>query len=351
MKNLKYLLIALPFSIFFSILDMHPMFTFIFTCISIIPLASIIGNATEQISIYAGDKVGGLLNATMGNLPELFIGIFSIKAGLFDIVKTAIVGSMLGNLLFILGITTLIGGLKYQYQHINKSMARSNFVMLFYSLIGITLPLAILYTGGHNDFKSIENVSITIAILMFMVYLGGLFFSLITHKNIFTCHDDKTREEISNPWSKNKSILVLMASASLVALQSEILVSQLESLILSYHIPIAFIGIIVIPIIGNVSEYASAVMMAAKGRIDLSLEIAVGSSIQMALFVGPLLVFISVFLRNPMNYIFPPFHVLSLIFSCCMALYVFQDGKTTWLEGFIMLCIYILLAASFFYVL
>ena len=325
---------------------------FTLSCVSIIPLAAIIGDATEQVAHYTGDKIGGLLNATMGNVPELLIGLFAIKAGLYDVVKATIVGSMLGNLLFVLGLSVLVGGIKYPIQNFNKSAARSNFIMLFYSMISIIIPAAFFYTSYHNENAKLNSMSIAVAILMLLVYISGLIYSLYTHKNIFTSHDDiEDGVDAEAPkWSLLKAGVILSVVTLFVGYESEILVGQLEEVIKVYHLPQTFIGIIIIPIVGNVAEHAAAIIMAYKNRMDLALEIGVGSATQIALFVGPILLLSSFVFGNPMNYFFAPFHIVALILAFGISLYVFEDGKTSWLEGLIMLFTYTLFAVTYFFV-
>lgn len=226
--------------------------------------------------------------------------------------------------------------------------------MLFYSMISIIIPAAFFYTSKHNGASSLNSMSLAIAVLMLLVYICGLIYSLYTHKNIFTSHDnvdpDEEEEAETPKWSMAKAIGILAIVTFFVGYESEVLVGQLEEVISVYHLPELFIGIIIIPIVGNVAEHAAAVIMAYKNRMDISLEIGVGSATQIALFVGPILAIASVLFGNPMNYIFAPFHLVALLLAFAISLYVFEDGKTSWLEGIIMLTTYVLFAVTYFYV-
>lgn len=353
MKYLKLLLIFIPVSIVCRLLQLDGSIIFVMTCLSIVPLAIIIGNATEQISFYTGPKIGGLLNATMSNIPELLIGLFAVMAGRYSLVMASMAGSIMGNVLLVLGFSVFFGGLKYKFQSFNKAIARANFTMLTFAAISFIIPLAFKHaTEGTESFnKGIPVLSLGISLILIITYLLGLVFSLVTHISIFTQRDEESHkdEEGSPKWKLSSSILILSAAAVLVAVQSEALVSTVEQVVRTFGIPEAFIGIVLIPILGNVAENASAIIMAVKNKVDISVEIAVGSSMQIAMFVAPLLVIISFIQGHPMAYVYNFFEVVSMLIGICMAVYVFQDGKTNWLEGIQLIGCYIILALAFFY--
>ena len=345
---MHYFLIFVPISIVLFLLHANPLLIFIITCVAIVPLAAILGDATENLAHYTGDKIGGMMNATMGNVPELLIGLFAINAGLFDVVKATIIGSILGNLLLVLGASILIGGMKFKVQTFNKSIAKSNFVMLSYAMIAMLMPglLALLFKSSSN---AISGVSNAVAILLLVVYLFGLFYALITHKNIFTSHEEREEEE-QPEWSKTKSIVILAIATVFVGYESEILVDQIKFVIADYHVPAVFIGIIIIPIVGNVAEHAAAMIMAYKNRMDIALEIGVGSATQIALFVGPVLLLASIIMGNAMDYVFPLFQLITIFVGFNFCRYVFHDGKTTWIEGLVMISTYVIMAVTYYFI-
>lgn len=356
MKYLNTLLFFIPVMLIASLLEINESLIFFSACLSIIPLAAIIGIATEQISFYTSPKVSGLLNATMSNVPELFIGLFAVKAGLYKLVLASMAGSIIGNILLVLGVSIFTGGLRYKYQTFSKSNARSNFVLLCFAAISIIIPITLKYAlSGHKDSNAaLVSISFGLAILMVSIYVLGLVFSLITHKNLFTRNDiaEDTEETTDTPpkWSFRRSLLILFASAIFVALSSEILIGTVEHVVKDIGIPEMFIGIILIPILGNVAEHASAVIMALKNKVDISVEIAIGSSMQISLFVAPVLVLASFLIGNPMQYLYDSFEVVAIIISIVMSLYIFQDGKTSWLEGIILISTYIAFALAFFFI-
>jgi Ca2+:H+ antiporter len=331
---------------------------FLFTCLGIVPLSALIGDSTEQIALYSGPKIGGLVNATMGNVPELLIGIFAVKAGLYSLVLASLAGSIMGNTMLVLGFSVLLGGMKYKFQSFNMSIARSNLTMLAFAGIGIILPFVFKITLIENG-KPIEHpitmLSFFIAILMLIVYLLGLVFSLITHRNFFI--ENTELEEGEGQGEKEKpsmsllsAVLLLTGATVFVAIESEILVATVEDAIAKFHLSETFVGIIVIPILGNVAEHASAMMMAVKNKIDLSIEIAVGSSMQIALFVAPVLVVLSFILGNPIAYVYNAFEIAALVSSIVLAIYIFISGKTNWMEGLLLIISYVTLGVAFFYI-
>lgn len=352
MKYLNILLIFIPVTFIADFMGISQGMLFLFSSLSIVPLAVIIGDATEQISIYTGPKIGGLLNATMGNVPELLIGIFAVKAGLYNLVLASMAGSIMGNILLVLGFSIFLGGLRFKFQSFSKSIARCNFTLIFFAAMSIIIPFAFNYAvrGHANAPERIQALSLGLAIIMILIYILGLIYSLITHRNIFVKHEEHAGEDEEKPkWSLAKSIIVLAAATFFVALQSETLVATVEHTVKQFGLPEVFIGIILIPILGNVAEHASAMIMAVNNKVDISIEIAVGSSMQIALFVAPILVILSFILANPMPYVFNMFQVVSILISIGMSLYVFQDGKTNWLEGVLLIGCYLILGMAFFF--
>lgn len=345
MKILKYLLIFIPISIIGEFMHLPPTVMFILAALSIIPLAGLMGAATEEISFYTGPKIGGFLNATFGNATELIISFFALKAGLFDVVKASIAGSVIGNILLVLGASMLFGGLKHKNQTFNKKVIEVSSSMLLFAVIGLCIPAIFTHTIDPKLLNTrYEGLSIVVAIIMFAIYILSLVFSFFTHKDIYSIDHE---EEGSAKWSLKKSIIILAIATILIAIESEFLVSGVDSITATLGLSEFFVGIILIPIIGNAAEHSTAIVMAMKNKMDVSVEIAVGSSLQIILFVAPVLIFLSL-LFTPMSIVFNQFELVSLIVSVLIVNRVASDGESNWLEGVQLLSVYLIIAAGFF---
>ena len=354
MKYLKYLLIFFPLSIILQTVKADEGILFITVCLSIIPLAAVIGNATEQLAYYTGAKAGGLISATMSNIPELMIGLFSVNAGMYNLVLASIAGSIIGNILLVLGASILLGGFKYKYQAFNKNIARSNFILLVFTAMSIVIPFSLRHAMTSKLGPSLQNglttISFSIAVILLVAYVSGLVFSLITHRNVFIKQEENKEEGKRAEYSLALTIGVLVAASVCVAVESRMLVDTAQQVINNYGFSELFIGIIIIPILGNVAENMSAILMALRNKVDISIEIAIGSSIQIALFVAPLLILASFMTGNPIIYIFDFFELVALLVAIALSLYVFQDGKTNWFEGLVLVCCYIILGIAFYFI-
>lgn len=347
MKILKYLLIFIPISIIAEFMHVSPTIIFILAALSIIPLAGLMGEATEEISFYTGPKIGGFLNATFGNATELIISFFALKSGLFDVVKASIAGSVIGNVLLVLGASMLAGGLKYKTQKFNKKIIDISSSMLLFAVIGLSIPAIFTHTVSPELLNTkYEGLSVIVAIIMFLIYILSLVFSFFTHKDLY---NSEVEEGGNAKWSMKKSILILAVSTVLIAIESELLVSGVEPITKTLGLSEFFVGIILIPIIGNAAEHSTAVVMALKNKMDVSVEIALGSSLQIILFVAPVLIFLSL-IFTPMSIVFNPFELVALIVSVLIANKVALDGESNWLEGVQLLAVYVIIAASFFIV-
>lgn len=345
MKILKYLLIFIPISIIGEFMHLPPTVMFVLAALSIIPLAGLMGEATEEISFYTGPKIGGFLNATFGNATELIISFFALKAGLFDVVKASIAGSVIGNILLVLGASMLFGGLKHKNQSFNKKVIEVSSSMLLFAVIGLCIPAIFTHTIDPKLLNTrYEGLSIVVAIIMFAIYILSLVFSFFTHKDIYSIENE---EEGSSKWSLKKSIIILAIATILIAIESEFLVSGVDSITATLGLSEFFVGIILIPIIGNAAEHSTAIVMAMKNKMDVSVEIAVGSSLQIILFVAPVLIFLSL-LFTPMSIVFNQFELVSLIVSVLIVNRVASDGESNWLEGVQLLSVYLIIAAGFF---
>ncbi len=359
MKYLNFLLLFIPVTLLARFgLHAGDGLTFICCCLGIIPLAGVLGDATEQISFYTGPKIGGFLNATMGNVPELLISGFAVKAGMFSLVFASLAGSILGNLLLVMGMSIVIGGFKYKFLPFNKNITQNNFTLLSFAMFSTMIPFAFKHLKGVNASTALPSFSLVLAIIMVALYILGLYFSLITHRDIFDdephphrdMYQDVSVEEVSveeADWSFNKSLVIMIVATVFVAIMSEILVATVEGAAEQFGLGEAFIGIILIPILGNVAEHASALMMAYKGKLNISIEIAIGSSMQIAVFVTPLMVILSAILGNTMEYVYSPMELLGIVIAVMMARYTFADKKVNWFEGAQLIAGYIMLGGAF----
>jgi Ca2+:H+ antiporter len=318
---------------------------FIFSALAIIPLAGVMGEATEAIAHYAGNRIGGFLNATFGNATELIIAFFAMKAGLFDVVKASIAGSVIGNILLVLGLSMFVGGLKYKTQHFSQKAINVTASMLLFAVIGLTIPAIFTHTVAADLLTTrYEGLSVVVAVIMFLIYILSLVFSFYTHKDLYATEPS---EETTHHWSLRKAILILVASTVLIGIESEIFVKTVEPMTKTLGLSEFFVGIILVPIIGNAAEHSTAVIMAIKNKMNVAVEIALGSSLQIILFVTPLLIFLSL-MFSPMSIVFNTFELVALIFSVIIAIRVASDGESNWLEGVQLIAAYIILAASFF---
>lgn len=331
------LLAGLAFSLYFKFTG-QSLALFFAACVSIIPLAGLMGQATENLACYTGEKVGGLINATFGNATELLITLFAVRAGMFDVVKASIAGSILGNILLVLGLAMFAGGLKNGEQHFDAIHAGNQTNLLFLAVIALVVPAVFFNAAGQP--RVLEEFSLAVAVLLLIVYVAGLIFAMGQPQAV--C------ENTAATWSKKLSIGVLLFSTLLIALESEFLVSSIESVTESLHWSPFFIGIVLVPIIGNAAEHATAVRMALKNKMELAFEIAAGSSAQIALFVTPVLVFVSLALGREMNLIFNFYELAAIGLAVLIARFTSEDGRSNWLEGAMLLAAYGIIAIAFF---
>lgn len=347
MKYLKYLFVFIPVSIFLDLMHLNPLWIFITASLAIIPLAGLMGEATEEIAAYSGPKVGGLLNATFGNATELIIAFFALKAGLFDVVKASIAGAVIGNILLVLGASMLVGGLKYKIQTFNQKAVGVSSSMLLFAVIGLSIPAVFTHTVSPELLNTqYEGLSIAVAVIMFTIYILSIFFSFFTHKDVFGTEHE---EIVETKWSFKKAVSVLILATVMIALESEFLVGSIEAVTSTFGLSQLFVGIIVIAIIGNAAEHSTAILMAARNKMDISIEIAIGSSLQIILFVAPLLIFLSLFF-TPMSIVFNEFELVAMFLSAIIANQIASDGESNWLEGIQLIAVYLIIAIGFFFV-
>ncbi|MCZ8511392.1 calcium/proton exchanger [Paenibacillus filicis] len=317
---------------------------FFISCLAIIFVAGFLGKATESVAHYAGERFGGFLNATFGNAAELIIAIFLVKDGLFDVVKASITGSIIGNMLLVLGLSVLLGGLKYKEQHFNVKLAGHNASLMLLAVIAIFVPASFASSFTKPE---TTNLSVIVSVILIIAYLLWLLFSMVTHKNELS---DEVVEHGEAAWSKGLSVVYLFIATAMVAVQSEWLVGTLETFSHQYGLSELFVGAFLIAIVGNAAEHSAAIMLARKNKIGAAVEIAIGSSLQIALFVCPVLVLVSMLFGQTMNLVFTTYELVAIGVAAFIASSISRDGSTNWFEGVLLLVVYIILGIAFFLV-
>ena len=364
--SLDWLLIFVPVAIALRFIPglENPTALFIVACIAIIPLAGWMGKATEHLAEHLGQGIGGLLNATFGNAAELIIALFALSKGLEGVVKASITGSIIGNMLLVLGLSLIFGGAKFKTQKFDRTAASTSATALTLAAIALLIPTIFhmvaaqvpVASGGWTPQKE-QNLSLAISVVLIVTYGFTLYFSLVTHKDLFvgesmqgaTQKVGQEEEESGEHWTKGKSITVLLVATAFVALISEFLVGAVEAARGALGFTEVFVGVIVVAIIGNAAEHSSAILMALRNKMDLTLGIALGSSLQIALFVAPILIFASYAFGKPMNLEFTIPEVVAVFGSILIVQQICSDGESNWVEGLQLLSVYAILGILFFY--
>lgn len=348
MKFLYILLIFLPVTIVGKIAGLSDPLLFISSSLAIIPLAGLMGKGTDVISLYAGQKIGGLLNATFGNATELIIAFVAMKEGMFDVVKASLAGSVIGNILLVLGLAMLAGGLKHKTQVFNKNSINITASMLLFAVLGLAIPAIFTHTMPESSLTTqFEGLSVIVAVLMLLIYVMQFIFAFVTHRSLF--EESEEDEEEKPSMSLAAAIALLVAATVCIAVLSEIFVGTVEPMADSAGLSRTFVGIILVPIIGNAAEHSTAVIMAIKNKMNAAVEIALGSSLQIILFVVPVLILLSL-LFTPMSIVFTPFELVSVAAAVLIANRVASDGESNWLEGLQLVAAYVIIGAGFFFV-
>jgi Ca2+:H+ antiporter len=350
-ERLLLLLVFVPLSVILEFVHTDPVWIFVSSALAIIPLAGLMGKATEHLAEKLGAGLGGLLNASFGNAAELIIALIALRAGLYDVVKASITGSIIGNVLLVLGLSIIVGGLKFKRQAFNRTAASLGATLLALSAIGLVVPAIFHFIVRGNPAAHEQELSLEIAIILFITYLFSLLFSLRTHPHLYVGEHAPGGEEALGVagWSKTRSGATLLVATTLVALMSEFLVGAVEHTAHAFGMTDVFVGVILVAIIGNAAEHSTAILVAAKNQMDLALNIAIGSSIQIALFVAPLLVFISYIFGQPMDLLFTTFEVVSVALTVGIVSLVAMDGESHWMEGVQLLAVYLILAMAFYF--
>jgi Ca2+:H+ antiporter len=352
-----YLLVPLiPAALALELAHASHVAIFIAAALGIVPTAAMMGKATEELAARSGPGVGGLLNVTFGNFPELVIAFFALLEGLQEVVKASIIGSIIGNILLVLGAAMLVGGIGRDRQRFNATAANAQSAMLLLALTALVMPAVYeLVVGGSlpspnaervNYGSTVEHLSLAVAIVLIFSYVTGLLFSLRTHRDLF----NPPYEQEATGWSVRRGVIVLATAGVLVGVMSEVLVGSIADAAESIGLSEFFIGAIVVAIVGNAAEHWVAVLVAAKDKMDLAVNIAIGSSTQIALFVAPVLVLLSfAFGPGPMPLVFNGFELAAVILAILIANRVTAEGESNWFEGVQLLSVYLILALAFGY--
>jgi Ca2+:H+ antiporter len=353
-----YLLTPLiPLAVVLELVGATATIVFAASALGIIPTAALMGRATEELAARSGPGIGGLLNVTFGNAPELIIALFALGQGLQEVVKASIVGSILGNILLVLGAAMLAGGIGRDKQSFSPTSASIQTSMLMLAAAALIMPAIFELVEGQglprpgaeaiNYGGTVEHLSLAVAVILIVTYVIGLFFSLKTHRDIF---NPEYEDEDTWGWSTRKSIAALAVAGVLVGIMSEVLVGSISEASHSIGLSEFFIGVIVVAIVGNAAEHWVAVLVAMKNKMDLAVNIAIGSSAQVALFVAPVLVLASFFLGPyPLALVFNGFELGAILLAILIANYVTQDGESTWFEGVQLLAVYFVFGLAFYF--
>ena len=374
-----FLLIFVPLAVILELVHTGQIVLFVVAALGLIPLAKLIGDSTEHLAAYYGATLGSLLNVTFGNAAEIIIGVVSINAGLLDLVKASITGAILGNILLIFGLSIIAGGLKYKEQLFNRENTGVQSSMLFLAVIGLAVPTVLAATTlkpvDMNNQIKIQFLSDSLAFLLLAVYISGIIFTVFTHKHLFfaqpaaevetevegqkrlslgrkgTDGEGQAEGEWNHErWGKKKSFVLLGISMAGVVIVSEILVGSVEATTREFGFGELFVGAIIIGIVGNAAEHTSAIILARKGKIDLSIGIAAGSGTQIALFVVPILVIAGIIIGKPVTLVFTIFELVSIFLAAIILNLIAHDGKSNWFEGLMLTVVYIIIAIGFFFI-
>jgi Ca2+:H+ antiporter len=342
--RLEWLLAFVPVALGLELTHGNEVALFVASAVAILPLAGMIGHATEELAARSGPQLGGLLNATFGNVTELIIAFFLILEGQLEIVKASITGSIIGNVLVVLGLAFLVGGWSRSEQRFSRASAGLHSSSLVIAVVALMMPALFSFGVEATDFRT-EAVSVGVSIVLITVYGLGLLFSFRTHRYLF-----RSSFEHSEPrWSPGRAVGQLAGATVAVALMSEFLVGALEHTVDELGLSELFVGLIVVPLVGNAAEHSSAILLAAKDKMDVAIEIAIGSSTQIALFIAPLLVFLSLLVGRPMDFVFTGIEIAAVAFSSLILGFIALDGRSNWIEGAQLVSAYLIMAISFFF--
>ena len=355
---LNVLLVFVPVAFGLRVTGVAPTWQFVTAGLAIIPLAGLMGTSTEHLAHRLGPGIGGLLNATFGNAAELIIALFALFRGYDEVVKASITGSIIGNLLLVLGASVLAGGTRHRIQRFNRTAAGVGSTMMVLAAFGMLIP-AIFYAlpevlrlarveGSASRLELEHELSVGVCLILMATYVLYLIFSLRTHQDLFNPEAEGSESDDGNAWGTGRSLGTLVVATGFVALMSEVLVGAIEHTTEAIGLSEVFVGVIVVAIVGNAAEHSTAVLMALKDKMDLAVGIALGSALQIALFVAPVLVFASYLREQPMDLLFTTLEIVAVVLAVFIARMVAEDGESNWLEGAMLLMIYAILGVAFF---
>jgi Ca2+:H+ antiporter len=347
---LNLLLLFVPLAIIFDLLHASPLLIFIASALAIAPLASVLGESTGALASQCGPAIGGILSATMGNATEMIIAFFALHAGHINVVKASLSGSIIGNLLLVLGLSLVAGGLRNPVQRFSRTTSAMNSTTLMIAVAALVMPavfnLTLFGTLQHHD-VNLQHLSLWTSGVLIALYLLNLLFVFRTHRAAFATPQ---REDVGPATSRTQAIVSLGLATVLIAGMSEILVDQIAPVTRALGMTELFVGVIVVALVGNAAENSTAVLMARRNRMDVSMSIATGASTQIALFVAPVLVFLSVAIGHPMTLVFNGFEIAAIVLSVLIVEMISSDGETNWFEGAQLLAVYAIVAVAFYFV-
>jgi len=348
---LNLLLLFVPAAVVLDLLHASPLLIFIASALAIAPLASVLGESTGVLAAYSGPAVGGILSATMGNATEMIIAFFALHAGHINVVKASLSGSIIGNLLLVLGLSLVAGGIRNPVQRFARSTSAMNSTMLMIAVAALVMPavfnLTIFGTLQHRD-VNLEHLSLWTSGVLILLYLLNLLFVFRTHRSVF--QSQQHADEGEQKTSRSQAIVSLALATALIAWMSEILVGQIAPVTRALGMTELFVGVIVVALVGNAAENSTAIIMARRNKMDLSMAIATGASTQIALFVAPVLVFLSFAIGHPMTLVFNGFEIAAIVLSVLIVEMISSDGETNWFEGAQLLAVYAIVAVAFYFV-
>ena len=360
MRPVYYLSFFIPIAIGLDVAGASAPLVFFSSALGVVPTAALMSDATEQLAARAGPGIGGLLNVTFGNAPELIIAFLALLEGLQEVVKASLVGSVLGNSLLVLGASMAVGGWGREKQTFNRTAAHVQAGMLLLATAALIMPAVfqLVHGGGlpqvseakHHFSPEVEHLSIGVSVILILSYVAGLWFSLKTHRDLFNVAHDDSDEDARNAWTVKKSVITLAVAGGLVGIMSEVLVGSIEEASKQIGLSEFFVGVFVVAIVGNAAEHYVAVVVAMKNKMDLAVNIAIGSSAQIALFVAPVLVLLSfAFGPFPLALVFNGYELVGLVSAVLIANFLASEGESTWFEGVQLLALYAVLGLVFFF--
>jgi len=348
---LNLLLLFVPAAIVLDLLHASPLWIFVASALAIAPLASVLGESTGVLAAYCGPAVGGILSATMGNATEMIIAFFALRAGHINVVKASLSGSIIGNLLLVLGLSLVAGGARHSVQKFSRTTSMMNSTMLMIAVAALVMPavfnLTVFGTLQHGD-ANLEHLSEWTSAVLILLYLLNLLFVFRTHRAVF--QQQQHDAEGAPQTSRGQAIFSLGLATVLIAFMSEVLVDQIGAVTKALGMTELFVGVIVVALVGNAAENSTAIIMARRTKLDLSISIATGASTQIALFVAPVLVFLSVATGHPMTLVFNGFEIAAIVLSVLIVQMISLDGETNWFEGAQLLAVYAIVAVAFYFV-